>query len=101
MYGNKWSSFVREFPGRTDSQIKNRFQSSLSKRLHEDLFSVAAEEALEELKTTGIRKRDEKLIRKVKSSPASPDTGKMVLSEKVNFQEKLTVSKVSELSCST
>ena len=88
IHGNKWSSFVKEFPGRTDSQIKNRFQSSLSKRLHEDLFSVAAEEALEELKTSGIRKRDDKLLRKVKSSPASPDTGKLLLAGKFDLREK-------------
>ena len=64
VYGNKWSSFIKDFPGRTDSQIKNRFQSSLSKRLHEEMFSLAAEEALKELKTVGIKKRDAKFIRK-------------------------------------
>ena len=45
-------------------------------------------EALEELKTSGIRKRDDKLLRKVKSSPTSPDTGKILLAGKFDLREK-------------
>ena len=35
MYGNSWSSIAKEINGRTNDAIKNRFNSNLSKKLHE------------------------------------------------------------------
>ena len=58
--GNKWSKISKEFCGRTDNQIKNRFYSNLSKKLHEKPFL----DILNELK----KKRVAKLQRKMSDS---------------------------------
>ena len=63
------------------------------------MFSNVAEEALVELKSQGVRKRDEKLIRKTQSNPVthlvSPDLEKRLVRSS-SFEED---SKLSESSC--
>ena len=63
------------------------------------MFSNVAEEALVELKSQGVRKRDEKLIRKTQSNPVthlvSPDLEKCLVRSS-SFEED---SKLSESSC--
>ena len=39
VHGNRWCDIAKEVNGRTDNAIKNRFNSNLSKRLHEDPFA--------------------------------------------------------------
>lgn len=39
-YGGKWSVIVKMFPGRTDNAIKNRWNSSVSKRVQTDANGI-------------------------------------------------------------
>ena len=39
VHGNRWCDIAKEVNGRTDNAIKNRFNSNLSKRLHEEPFA--------------------------------------------------------------
>ena len=39
IHGNRWCDIAKEVTGRTDNAIKNRFNSNLTKRLHEEPFS--------------------------------------------------------------
>ena len=39
IHGNRWCDIAKEVTGRTDNAIKNRFNSNLSKRLHEEPFA--------------------------------------------------------------
>ena len=47
MYGNSWSSIAKEINGRTNDAIKNRFNSNLSKKLHEQPFCNILDEFVE------------------------------------------------------
>ena len=38
-HGNRWCDIAKEVDGRTDNAIKNRYNSNLSKRLHEPHFA--------------------------------------------------------------
>ena len=38
-HGNRWCDIAKEVEGRTDNAIKNRYNSNLSKRLHEEMFA--------------------------------------------------------------
>ena len=38
-HGNRWCDIAKEVEGRTDNAIKNRYNSNLSKRLHEPQFA--------------------------------------------------------------
>lgn len=38
-HGNRWCDIAKEVQGRTDNAIKNRYNSNLSKRLHESHFA--------------------------------------------------------------
>ena len=38
-FSSKWSEIAKQVPGRTDNQIKNRYNSNLKKRLHEEPFA--------------------------------------------------------------
>ena len=41
-YGTRWSEIARNVDGRTDNQIKNRFNSNLKKRLQDkEFFNLA------------------------------------------------------------
>ena len=40
IHGNRWCDIAKEVCGRTDNAIKNRYNSNLSKRLHEEPFST-------------------------------------------------------------
>ena len=44
VFGNRWCDIAKEVTGRTDNAIKNRFNSNLSKRLHEEPFSTLLDE---------------------------------------------------------
>ena len=53
-YGNSWSSIAKEIDGRTNDAIKNRFNSNLSKKLHEPPFCNILDEFMKkEDKKTG------------------------------------------------
>ena len=39
IHGNRWCDIAKEVVGRTDNAIKNRFNSNLSKRLHQEPFA--------------------------------------------------------------
>ena len=43
-YGNSWSKIAKEVEGRTNDAIKNRFNSNLSKKLHDEPFSSILDE---------------------------------------------------------
>ena len=38
-HGNRWCDIAKDVQGRTDNAIKNRYNSNLSKRLHEVQFA--------------------------------------------------------------
>ena len=38
-HGNRWCDIAKEVDGRTDNAIKNRYNSNLTKRLHEPQFA--------------------------------------------------------------
>ena len=44
IHGNSWSNIAKEVDGRTNDAIKNRFNSNLSKKLHEEPFSNILDE---------------------------------------------------------
>ena len=43
-YSSRWSEIARYVPGRTDNQIKNRYNSNLKKRFHEEPFATIVKE---------------------------------------------------------
>lgn len=47
-FGTRWSEISKHVSGRSDNQIKNRYNSNLKKRLNEGLFSRFLEVALTE-----------------------------------------------------
>ena len=51
IHGNRWCDIAKEVPGRTDNAIKNRFNSNLSKRLHEEPFASILDNHASTLKT--------------------------------------------------
>ena len=76
IYGNKWAKISREFCGRTDNAIKNRFNTNISKRLHTEPFRFILEETTTRKREVKQERKAEEFFQKcaVSSDTASEDS---------------------------
>jgi hypothetical protein len=80
-HGPKWSVIAHDLPGRTDNAIKNRWNASISKRMH------IGDEGRQVLGPNKVRKYSRRKVREpVRQDPAAEQAKREIDSDGMEFQ---------------